>query len=323
MKHRRTILLAAVALTTSGLFGAPGLMAAQVQPAKTGEGSATRAGLELSGRLSLGYLTGEADEYVYDGGHTVSQLIWDIDATYMLGVGASISTARWFRFNADVYFNLGDGDASMEDYDWLVEGLDWTHFSVSEDTDVSKALLVDINAEVTAYDYGKGRLYALVGYKHDHIEWDAYGGSYIYSVNGFRDEAGSLPDGVGISYEQTYDSIYFGVGLRGKENRFTYDLKLAYSPFVDADDADMHHWRNMYSTSDYSNEDMWSFSATVGYDIIEQLNLSLSYLYEKYDTMRGDAVYEYRDEGLVIPYPDAAGVDLEFSLVSLSLQYTF
>ena len=72
------------------------------------EGSGTLAlgghQLEVSGRLGVGWLSGESTETVYDTGtgRKLSELVWDLDSVFLLNAGASIEPTPWLRLNADV-----------------------------------------------------------------------------------------------------------------------------------------------------------------------------------------------------------------------------
>ncbi len=301
--------------------------AATVEPETTVEVSSERTGVQFTGRLGLGYLTGEANEYVYwadRGGHTASKLTWEINSVYMFGVGGSVDALSWLTFNGDLWFNIGDGDGHMEDYDWLVPGMAWTDQSVHDDTDVTTAMMFDINAAMTMFSTDRVSFTGIVGFRRDSFEWDARGGDYLYSINGFRDTAGTFPSGeLGISYEQIFNVPYLGIGIAGDFERIHIAAKVTGSAFVSGEATDIHHMRNLVTVDDFSGENMWAVDISFGYDISDSIGLKAAYFYEKYDTMTGDSTWDFKSEGITQDLPDSAGADLETSMFSLTLMYSF
>ena len=291
------------------------------------EASTERSGIGFDARFGLGYLTGEAREYVYwpqRGGHKASELIWKIDSMYMAGIGGSLRPLDGMSINADLWFALGDGDGHMEDYDWLVIGSDWTHQSIHDNTDVTSGLMFDLNLEMAAFSAGSMDFTGLVGYRRDNFEWEARGGSYIYSTSSFRDTVGTFPAGeLGITYEQTWDVAYFGLGLKGDFDRIHFNAKVIYSPFVSGEAVDHHHMRDLVTNDDFSSESMWALDIGIGYDISDALALNIAYFYEQYDTMTGDTEWHYNDIGRVVNITDGAGADLETSMFSMNMTYSF
>ncbi len=300
--------------------------AASVETEATAELNAERSGVAFSGRVGVGYLTGKAHEYVYwenHGGHKASELIWEIDSLYMLGLGATIQARNWLSLNMDIWFNLGDGSGSLEDYDWGVPGMDWTDQSVHDNTDVTKGIVFDVNAEITAFSNNQLRLTGIVGYRRDNFEWQTHGGSYVYSLNTYRDTVGIFPDVIGITYEQTFDVPYLGIGFKGDFDRIHLGAKLTGSMLVSGEAVDHHHMRNIITNDDFDNENMWALDVSFGYDISDTIEFTATYSYEKYDTMKGDSVWEYSGVGVSVPYPDSAGADLETSMLTMDLSFSF
>jgi len=281
----------------------------------------------FSGRLGLGYLSGQAHEYVYwadKGNHTASELIWDIDSVYMFGIGGSVRPLNWLNINADIWFNVADGDGYMEDYDWQMVGMAWTDQSKHDNTDVTTAVVFDVNVEMTMFSTGTVSFNGIAGYRHDTFEWDARGGSYIYSIDSFRDSSGTFPSNQkGITYEQVFDVPYVGIGFVGDFDRFHLTAKVTGSIFVSGEATDQHHARNLVTYDDFSGESMLAFDVSLGYDITESIGITASFAYEKYDTMTGDSEWHFDDVGEVYNLTDGAGADLETSMLSINMTYLF
>ncbi len=329
--YRNTVSLkmtAAVATTAIILIlpATHGSAATVVKDAET-EVTVEQSAVSFSGRLGLGYLNGQAREYVYwadQGGHTASELIWDIDSVYMFGLGASIRPLSWLNINADLWFNVIDGDGSMEDYDWQVVGMAWTDQSIHGNTDVTTAVIFDVNVEMTMLSTDTVSLNGIAGYRHDTFEWEARGGSYIYSIDGFRDSSGTFPqDELGITYEQSFDVPYVGIGFKGDFDRVHIAARVIGSIFVSGEATDQHHSRNLETFDDFSGESMLAFDISFGYDLSESLGITASFAYEKYDTMVGDSDWHFNDINEVYTLVDGAGADLETSMFSLNLTYLF
>jgi plasminogen activator len=314
------------------LFGGAGFAQAAspvaVAPMNTMEvAKADTSPVKFSLSAGAGYLTGEANEIVYVpelSNYKVSQLTWNIDNLFMVGVGAQVKFKNWLTLNFDGWFKATNGSGSMDDYDWQVPGLDWTDWSHHEDTDVTKGTIIDTSAEFAVFHTDSFALKLIGGYKWENFGWEAFGGDFIYSENGFRDTRGSFPSGLKvIEYEQTWKTPYFGVGIGANVAKFELTSRLIYSPFAQGDDTDTHVLRNLVTDDSVDSADMISFDIAGSYLFTNQLSLKLAYTYQKYDTAQGDAVWNYRDEGVTRFIADGAGMDLEYSLFTVALKYTF
>lgn len=298
-----------------------------VAPGQSVETEVNSGGMQVTARIGAGYLQGESNEFVYwpdQNNHKASQLTWEIDNLFMLGLGGSVTVNDWLIFNADGWFKASDGSGSMDDYDWLVPGLDWTDWSTHEDTDVTGGSIIDINAQIPFYQSGNMVISGYLGYKRDSFEWEARGGNYTYSVNGFRDSTGSFPAGeLGITYEQTFDVPYIGVGMVGDYGQWQFQGRFIFSPLVSGEAIDHHHMRNLVTVDDFSGESMMSFDIAGSYAVSEATLIKLAFAYQSYDTMQGDSEWQFNDIGVVQNIADGAGADHDSSMFSLSVVYRF
>lgn len=279
----------------------------------------------LSG--GAGYLTGEANEIVFVpelNNHKISELTWQIDNLFMVGVGAHLKLQNWLTVNFDGWFKATDGDGTMDDFDFRIIGADWTDWSTHNDTDVTDGSIIDLNAEFSVFRTEGFALKLIGGYKRDDFGWEAYGGDFVFSVNGFRDTAGSFPDGLQVvGYEQTYESPYVGVGIGANFSKFELASRLIYSAWVQGEAIDNHYLRNLVTTDEIEDGDMVAFDISGNYLINNHLSVMIAYTYQNYDTTQGDSLWEFRDEGVSIFFEDGAGMDLYYSLFTVSLKYTF
>lgn len=284
--------------------------------------------VKFSLSAGAGYLTGEANEIVYVpqlNNYKISELTWQIDDLFMVGVGAHLRVQNWLTVNFDGWFKATDGEGSMDDYDWLYVGADWSHWSTHPETDVTEGNIIDLNAEFSVFRTDNFALKVIGGYKRDNFGWEAYGGDYIYSSDGgFRDMTGSFPAGQQvIGYEQTYETPYFGVGIGANFTRFELASRLIYSPFVQGEATDNHYLRNLVTTDEIEDGDMVAFDISGNYLINNHFSVLVAYRYQDYDTAQGDSLWEYRDQGVSVFIEDGAGMDLQYSLFTVSLKYTF
>lgn len=323
-------------LTVSGvaIFTANGALATSdpFAPAKSATVVTTEGGapVEFTLGVSAGYLTGEATELVYwpdVNNHKASELTWNIDSLYMLGIDAELEFFERLTVNLEAWFKVTDGEGTMDDYDWQIVGGDWTDWSHHEDTDVTDAYMFDLSVGGAFYKTEKALFRAIVGYKADNFGWEARGGDYVYSVSGFRDAKGSFPDGeLGISYEQTYSAFYLGLGTEVKVSNFKAEAKIIYAPYVYAEATDNHHMRNLvvYDTVDEFGEgNMIAIDVSGSYYFTDKLSLGLGITYQSYNTMTGDSEWHFRDDGTVYLSEDGAGMDLSFTMITTTLKYNF
>jgi plasminogen activator len=277
----------------------------------------------VSGQLSMGVANGRARELVYDNGYKLSQLDWKLDNVFMIGAGVSIKPLSWLRFNGNVWLLPGDGNGTMDDYDWYVEGWDWTHWSHHSNVSVKEGTMYDINAELTFLRFNESSVFGIVGYKHDHWKWEARGGNFIYSEYYFRDTYFSLPDNeLGITYEQTYDAPYIGIGFHANLNPITLDGRFIGSTLVSSSDKDMHHLKNIYFTDDFDSGHMFGIDFACTYNFTPHFAATAAFQYQKYEEITGDASALYLDSGEKYTWKDGAGISLESTLISLSLLMT-
>jgi plasminogen activator len=278
----------------------------------------------VSGQLSLGLVNGTAKELVYDPptGHKNSELDWQIDNVFMLGAGISVKPLSWLRFNGNVWFQPGNGDGSLDDYDWEVEGWDWTKWSHHNSVSVKEGLMYDINAELTFLRFNETSVFALLGYKHDHWKWEARGGNFIYSTYYLRDTYFSLSDDLKVgTYEQTYDVPYLGIGFHANLHPVTLDGRIIGSTLVSSSDKDTHLLRDLVITSDIDSGHMFGLDFACTYNFTSNFAATAAFQYQKFEELKGTKTWNSVPEG----YNDfkyGGGLSLETTMISLSLMYS-
>jgi plasminogen activator len=270
MSHRppaRTAVAAAcaLALLALGLGRALAFQAVNPQPFAAGPGAP-----RFSVGASLGMLSGTGKELVFDYPRgekfKTSELTWEFSEVAVAGVQASAGFGGRLRVNAGVWAALDGGSASMVDRDWLYGGAidaglitpgqisdaDWTHESRHPDTSVDSAVMLDLNLTWEALQSGAFALRGIAGYKQDALTWSARGGTFVYSVDRFRDRAGRFPDVEVIRYEQVYRIPYLGVAASWSRPAFSAEAHLLASAWVSAEDTDHHRLRDTVFTGEFS-----------------------------------------------------------------------
>ncbi len=322
----KIILFAATTVCILLFFFSNDTLAQQIKPGKTEEVQLSRAGTKLKDRVSVAHLTGEARELVYDlswDGEKGSELIWELKNVYMVGLGFSVQAVKRLTFNIDGWMNVSRGTGEQDNYDWFIRHADWTHWSHSAQVD-AEGLIFDINADIILMEPGSFTVNGIVGYKIDNWKWNDYGdGPFVYSNNRFRDTTGYHPGNtLGVTYEQTYETPYLGIGVEGDFGALHLETRLIGSCYVRNKAVDHHHLRNDVFYDRFKNGDMIALDIKGAYRIRDHYGLELGYAFQKCYRMRGDTTTHYSD-GTIETYPSGAGAELEYHIISVSFLYTF
>jgi len=275
-------------------------------------------------RMSMGYLRGEAGEYVYvpEYNHKLSELDWKFKDVYMFNLGASLSPTPWLTFNIDGWINMNEGDNTMDDYDWMYLNSSYTHWSHHDETNMKTAFIFDLSADMTFYQYQTSKFYGILGFKYDTYEWEAFGGSYIYYNQPF-----SISDSTKvITYEQNYYAPYIGVGFSSNlwETPLNFSGRFIFSPYVWGDDKDQHHLRSLVFEEDFDSGTMVALDLTGKYFWTKDFTTWLSFHYQDYSEMKGETTTTDTTTGVqTTTTGDVAGMDSHAMLVSLGVSLSF
>lgn len=289
-------------------------------------------------RLSTGILNGESGEYVYDAagaysgiaGYKISELQWELKDVTMIGLGFTFPLNERVKLNFDYWRNATDGDGSMDDYDWLLPGYDWTHWSHHDDTTVRDVSRLDINGAVTflRFSGGKAAMSGLLGYRRDHLDWQSRGGYGIYSFNAYRDSYVIFPDIPVIAYEQTYSTPYFGLGVESLGHAggvgILFNASMRYSPWARGEDEDIHYLRDLRFEEQGSDGKWLALDIGLEFEVDRQLSVMLGYNWQEYEEIKGSTIITDLVTGEKFYYPgDAAGLDHSSNMFNLGLNYRF
>lgn len=292
-------------------------------------------------RLHAGIVMGESNEFVYDAfgsgsgtpGYKVSQLNWMIDGATVAGVGTSFSPTSWLRLNGDYWHNVQDGEGTMDDYDWLYIGLDWSDHSHHENTAVTDITQWDANAEwkLVDFDNDQTRLFALTGYRRDRFAWMSRGGTATYSWFGYRDTYFVFYDIPVISYEQTFSAPYIGLGVHTSNTSDSFsDLTVTlnatarYSNRARGEDVDNHYLRSLLFEEAGENGIWYAYDINLDFGLSEHTSLSIGASWQTYEEIKADTFVTDMATGTVSYYPGpSAGLSHSSTNFNARFSYLF
>lgn len=274
---------------------------------------------------SVGYLRSVSTENVYDpvSRSKLSQLDWKAQAL-TLGVRAAVRPLENVTLRGSIWAAVAS-EADMRDRDWMFgnQGSDyWTHQSLHPNTRVPKAWQADVSGAYRFFEDGDVAVAALAGYRHYDIKYRAYGGSYTYSVNGFRDVTGVFaPSQLTISYRQQWDTPYLGLGTYYQGKTLSLAAEIYGSPVSFGRDRDYHALRHTLFTEKFTPSGMIGANIAVEYPITSALSLVARADYTKYiEAKGGTRIYDGATNQFArIPKP-AAGADAETLNVSVGVR---
>jgi plasminogen activator len=300
--------------------------AALAQAFDAGRMESPGAGETIAVTPVIGYLRSVATESVYDPANRsnkISQLDWKADAV-TLGGRAAVRPFEGVTLRGSIWAAVSS-EADMRDRDWLLgyQGADsWTHQSIHPDTRVAKAWQADVSAAYTLGNVGDVAVAALAGFRHYDVKYRAYGGSYIYSVNAFRDTVGTFdPSRLGISYRQQWDTPYLGLGAYYRGETLSAAAEIYGSPASYGHDRDYHALRYTLFTEKFVPTTMIGASLGIDYRLNSVFSLAGRVDYTKYvEAAGGTRIYDGRTGRFIrIPKP-GAGADAETLNVSLGVK---
>lgn len=231
----------------------------------------------------------DTTESVYNpNGGKLSELQWGLDRVLQIDLGLTVQPVEWLRLNVDYAMPIEDGDADMTDTDWFDPYGEWTHQSYHDDTVITKANQFDANAQFAVAAVGPVLFTAGLGYRIDDWEWEASGGTYVYSVDGFRDSVGEFQDsGPGVTYGYKYSSFYMSLGAQAEVSSFVFAGRVLYGPETSIETEDTHHQRGLIFTEDFDDTTMFSVELGAAWRFDERLTFYGDYAYTQYNEAKG------------------------------------
>lgn len=278
-------------------------------------------------RGSLGVARLEAREKVFwatSGDDLLSLLVWRSTAPIASGDIKVRFPGEWtLRGRIDAAIG---GDSMITDYDWMAGYVPdlWTHRSVHPDTSldwyldgtiaigrdlpVNEALSINVNG----------------GVKYTDVKWTARGGSYIYSVDDFRDTTGTFPDVAVGDYRLHVPTAFIGIDARVTDGPWSLDTAARAGLTFGAGATDNHYLRDLRFEDGLDWAQVVSAEARLGYAFTDNLGAFLEASYEKMVSGHGDThAYDTTTGALDGVYEGAAGAEFEAMSIKLGLKGNF
>lgn len=259
-------------------------------------------------RAGVGAVFIGGDEYVFASDRTLSHLLWQSSAPVMrgsvdvkLGNGISVSAGGAVA---------GYGTSYMEDYDWLVPTNnfdDWTHRSQHPDTNLDHFFAGEVALGYDLVQLSDANVRMHAGFKYTDVAWSSYGGSYIYSVNGFRDRVGNFADGEpAIAYRQRLPELFVGVDGEEQYGKLRVGGLLRGGLTVMGNAIDNHWMRDLRIEDNFRVAPTFSAGVDASMSLGRAAELFVAARYDQHFQMRGKAEYIDTGTGAVV----AAGDDI-------------
>lgn len=284
------------------------------------------SGINISVDTYIGFMRGESKELVYRNANTddlLSELIWDFKNTLVLGGNIKIQPSDMFSVNLGAWKILGD-NSEMDDFDYNIPGCPvggtGTQCHSNHPNTEVDGFSFEASIEANLYKSDSLTLGVLAGYKRDHFEWVAIGGTSNYSP--------PFPDIPVISYEQDWSAPFLGVSGALSMGNLTLSGRAIGSLWVSATDRDIHHLRSTGGLQ--FDEDFGGGSKMIGldmkaaYQMTDALSVFGALHYQNYFTTKGSTLVTDIDTGATAFFPgDAAGASHKSSIISMGMQYKF
>ncbi|EBR8157886.1 protease [Salmonella enterica subsp. enterica serovar Newport] len=271
--------------------------------------------------MSLGTLSGQAKERVYDGQRRVSQLDWKFKNAPVVKGNIDWDLSPWVRLGASGWVTVASHGANdMVDRDWLFPGQEkYSHISESP-ARLQSASFWDVNTTLWGVNTDTWRLGLMAGWQQTDYRWEAHGGYYSY-FNGLIE--GRLPDQKGIGYRLQFKMPYIGLtgGYRFRDVELNTTFK--YSHWVRASDTDEHYLRNITFQDKNRDSDFYSVSGDIGYYITHQAKVFIEGEWVRVTNGKGSDTAHLHDSGAVVYYPDSSGIESSSYNITAGLKYYF
>ena len=281
----------------------------------------------LSG--SVGLMSIEAREYVYLGNDKASQLDWDTDGVvvYTAATGAELEGNWHVKGRVDLGFG---GDGHMVDYDWVpgfaidqsMNG--WSDRSVHPDTrlDYYFSGTLEFGRDIFADESTNVSLGG--GFKYTEVRWEAFGGSYIYSDGGLRNDIGDLPADVNaISYKQEIPTVFVGIDGSTRFDRLTLAGSIKGGLTTGINDQDDHWLTGTRFFGDMKVAPVLMLNVAVDYQLTDTASFYIAGNFENFFRRKGDLNSTETASGTATLYRNAAGASLRTMSFQMGLRARF
>lgn len=316
----------------AGAAAALGGTVLQAGPARAADRTAEVVRSEtFSAEIYTGAFSATAKELVYDvpgSGQKVSQLNWQVDRGALLGGRLAWSATPWLTLRAEGWAAFAASSA-MDDFDWLFgySGFDsWSDWSHHREVGLPVDYRLDASAQARVWSGSGTSVSVLAGLRYETMKWNARGGTYVYSTNGFRDDVGSFDPGEPIiSYRQWWTTPYLGIAVEHEFGALRLRLEAIGSPFASPHDRD-YHFVDVQTIFKERFSPTWmaGLRADAFYTITPTLSATLGAEYDITAEAKGGALTVDYPDALVLRQPKpASGISLETLILRVGLNKSF
>ena len=279
-------------------------------------------------RGSYGLMAVGADEIVKPLNWELSHLYWRSTNVQIVSGALEVDiTPTW---TAILKGSIGFGGTHhMEDYDWIPPyftdlGLGgWSDKSVHDKTEMDKYFSVDGALRYNMVDDPIGSFGFLGGAKYTNVKWTAYGGTYTYSVGGFRNTSGTFADIAVGSYEQKMPVAYLGAEGTYRVDNWSFGGSGTAGVAIRPSSVDYHYLRTTKFEDQFSLAPEVTTSLSAEYRILGHISFYTdakgSWLFQS----KGDTKTTNWTTQATQSYYDLAGMGAYSASFSVGLKGSF
>lgn len=282
---------------------------------------------------SIGAMTLRANEFVFNGNHTLSQLTWQSTAP-VLRSGVDARLGGGFTLKAEGALALS-GSSYMEDYDWqdydgagpFVPGNgpdDWTDRSQHPDTQLD---YFASGSAALGYDLVRseaGSINLNGGLQYSDVQWTASGGSALYSTAGFRNNSFNIPAGPVVTYRQQLPSVFAGVDGQMESGRLHLGGMLRAGVTVFGRSTDEHWQRDLRFSDSLYLAPTLTIGANAAFDLGPTAQVLVAARYSQVFTTKATSDVRDTSTDAVLFYgSNGGGLDLRTIDVTAGLKASF
>lgn len=279
-------------------------------------------------RGSYGLMSVGADEIVHYNNYQVSHLFWRSSNVQVLSGALEVDVTPEWTGILKGSFGMG-GTHQIEDMDWLAPyAIDttqdgWSDRSVHPNTTLDEYFEAEAALRYNVIDDSINTLGFLAGGKYTQVQWTAYGGTYSYSNNGFRDTNGSFADIPVGAYKQTMPVAYLGATGGYKAGAWSFNGTGTAGLAINPGSVDHHYLRTTLFEDKFQVAPAVSASLSAEYQLLNQISIYGDAKADWLFQTSGDTTATNWKTGAISSYPTTAAMGYYAGTVSLGLKGRF
>lgn len=288
---------------------------------------------ELSLAASAGVISGNAKEFVYANGDTLSELVWPLDPVYALALDTRLVWGKKLGIAVNVTTGLPRDAGTMTDTDFMnvtVNGSDAKTDYSEHDARLNLLVMVNLAASWTYRLPVRGlasktsiTFTPSIGLRYFSLKWtgtDGYG-QYTY---GLTDWSESLPktrfSGRVIEYRQRYIAPLAGIAVNVPVgSRLAVEAAVTGSPAVRCDGLDNHALKKMDYRDYLSGGVLLEPRARLSWTPAPTLNIFADCAWTRIFNLRGPTEKTDLTTGTTASYSEKNGGGAEYAAWTMKL----